>query len=123
MGLFGRWLVAGLVVAAATAGGADAATITVSTIADETTPGDGSCSLREAVAAANLGASTTDCALSGTGPTTIVLSAHSYPLSILPSGIDDDRFGDLNATGTMTIDGGGHATITAQNASDRALDV
>ncbi len=63
-------------------GVARGATITVNTIADEVTPGDGQCSLREAINNANSASDTTsgDC-VAGTGSDTITFSL-SYPATI-----------------------------------------
>jgi CSLREA domain-containing protein len=58
------------------------AAITVSTHADESTPGDGMCSLREAVAEANSPGTSTDCPGAATsGTTTVAVPAGTYKLA------------------------------------------
>ncbi len=72
------------------------------------------CSLREAVRAANA---------AGT-PSVITLAAGSYPLSL--SGADEDgaASGDLDLTGTVTINGAGSAQSTVTgDGSDRVFHV
>ena len=58
-----------------------AATINVTTTTDEVTAGDGQCSLREAISTVN-GNGKGDCAAADGGANTIVLGAHTYPLTL-----------------------------------------
>jgi CSLREA domain-containing protein len=86
-----------------------ASTVTVSTTADETQPGDGTCSLREATLYAN-GTAEPDCAAApASGLTTIVVPAGLYVLT----------GGPLSLTGNVAVAGAGAATttITAAGAS------
>ena len=56
--------------------------VTVSTTADETSPGDGACSLREAILyAEHLNGSNHDCGATATGTTTINVPAGHYTFS------------------------------------------
>ena len=86
-----------------------AGTVTVSTTADETQAGDGSCSLREAIRYAN-GTAEPDCAATpASGITTITVPAGVYVLTA----------GPLSLTGNAAIGGAGATatTITAAGAS------
>ena len=86
-----------------------AATITVSTPGDETQAGNGTCSLREAIAFAN-GTAEPDCAPgTASGSTTINLPSGAYVLT----------GGALSLTGDATLAGAGATTttITAAGAS------
>ena len=70
-----------LAIFAATVARASAATLTVNTTVDETTPGDRACSLREAIAAVNSpGSASGDCAPAAFGANTIVLEPQRYTL-------------------------------------------
>ena len=104
-----------------------AATLKVNTTADETTSGDGLCSLREAIAAANSPGTASDCGTADSVSNTIVLGAGTYTLSIAPTGADDNTTGDLNVTGTTPLEIiGAGATATVINATslgDRVLSV
>ncbi len=95
------------------------ATIHVTTPKDEQNPNDGLCSLREAIDLANSPSSAGDCVppggLSG-GRNTIALGAHTYKLTLQPSGSDDNATGDLNITGVIPLTIRGVAT--AQTAID-----
>jgi CSLREA domain-containing protein len=106
---------------------ATAATITVTTTQDETTQGDGKCSLREAIIVANTPGLIGDCTESDVVSNTIVLGPHEYDLTIKPSGNDDGTTGDLDVVGTvpLTIKGAGVrlTTISATALSDRVLAV
>ena len=83
------------------ASSANAATLNVTTTNDETTPGDGQCSLREAIAAANApGAAAGDCGTADPTSNTIVLGAHTYLLSIGFTPTDDQTTGDLDVNAT-----------------------
>jgi CSLREA domain-containing protein len=94
-----------------------ATTVTVNTRADEISPVDGQCSLREAIAAVQnrlaSGPAAGECP-AGTGSDTIVL----------PPGAPYNLSSRLTLSGVFTISGGG-ATITTITAgeSDRVLDV
>ena len=109
------------------AASAAAATLKVNTTADVTTSGDGSCSLREAIAAANSPGAASDCGTADSVSNTIALGAGTYTLSIAPAGADDNATGDLNVTGTapLTIIGAGATAtvIDATGLSDRVLSV
>jgi CSLREA domain-containing protein len=113
-----RWLVvlAGVVVllsVAVSRARADV-TITVNTTSDDTTSGNGTCSLREAITYAN-GTAEADCAAgTATGTTTITLPSGPYVLTN----------GELSITGPTVINGAGAAstTIDAHGAS-RAFSV
>ncbi|AOY86843.1 hypothetical protein BKP64_00865 [Marinobacter salinus] len=114
--------------AAITASGANAATLSVDTTADDLTSGDGLCSLREAVIAINTTGSTAgDCAADGVYGTsdTINLPAGTYRLTI--AGLDetpadpatnpptvantpDAAIGDLDLIQSVTITGDGSDT-------------
>src|SRR4051794_2581776 len=98
-----------VVLCAVGAAPAAAATIAVNTLAD---PGAaGTCSLRQAVEAANTDGGQGGCA-AGSGADTIVLGPGTHKLAIAPSGADDNAAGDLNLSGTATISGAGaSATI------------
>jgi CSLREA domain-containing protein len=104
-----------------------AATLRVTTTADELTSGDGACSLREAIAAANSPGSATDCGTASSTSNTIVLPAGHYALSIPATGADDNSSGDLNVTGhtPLTVSGAGlSATIVdATGLGDRVLSI
>src|SRR5512132_2086799 len=68
------------------AGNADAATITVTTVADGVA-NDGNCTLREAIIAANTDTAVDACA-AGSGSDVIVLAAGTYTLSVTGAGED-----------------------------------
>lgn len=112
--------VVGLSILAPTGAGA-AATITVSTTADQFGVGPG-CSLREAIRAANVDEAFGGCP-KGNGADTIVLAAGVYPLD--EAGIEDDAAdGDLDIRADLTIRGAGRrkAVIDA-NGIDRAFEI
>ncbi|MBK9715236.1 MAG: right-handed parallel beta-helix repeat-containing protein [Kouleothrix sp.] len=101
---------------------AQASTISVTTI-DDAIAGDGKCSLREAIQAANLDAAVDAC-VAGAGPDTISLPAGAYRLTI--GGIDENSAatGDLDITGDLTITGELSSTTTVDgSALDRVFDV
>ena len=84
-------------------GAASAATMTVTTTT-EGSPGDGFCSLREAVLAANENGDALDCGKGDGGLDVIQLGAFHYTLS--RSGVDDSAAnGDLDVTDDLTIVG------------------
>lgn len=89
---------------------AAAATITVNTLADESSV-NGNCSLREAVQAANTNAPVDACAAGSPGLDTIVLPAGTIPLSVL-----------LNVTDAATFRGAGRASTTIQPGVAGALN-
>lgn len=113
--------VATIVAGSLTASAAGAATITVNTVTDTMT---GSlCSLRAAIAAANIDTSVAGCP-AGMGTDTIVLPAGRYALAIPPSGVDGESSGDLNVTSNLTIEGGGATTTTLDGAGlDRVFAI
>jgi CSLREA domain-containing protein len=89
---------------------ARAATITVNSTLDNTTAGDGNCTLREAINNANADADTTggDCA-AGTGHDTITLAANTYIYTVYDHE-DANVTGDLDILATggdLTINGAG----------------
>jgi hypothetical protein len=106
---------------------AAAATLTVNNPNDEVTAADGSCSLREAIAAVDTPGVATDCGTADTSANTIVLGPTSYGLSIHPVSPDNDNTGDLNVAGTatLTITGSGASatTIDGSGAADRVLSI
>lgn len=90
---------------------AAAATITVTTTADELIT-NGTCSLREAIRSANLNVAVDACT-AGSGAEEIVLPAGVYTLTIAGARENAALTGDLDVTGTLTITGAGAgATIT-----------
>lgn len=123
---FARGSVAALVAAASLLVAASprvtyAASISVTTAADEIAP-DNNCSLREAIIAVNLQKTEDTCV--GEGTNTIVLPAGAYILNIGSSGEDGSMQGDLDLTTNMTITGAGAAsTIVDGNGLDRVFDI
>ena len=104
-------------------GAASAATMTVTTTT-EGSPGDGFCSLREAVLAANEnGANASDCGKGDGGLDVIQLGAFHYTLS--RSGVDDSAAnGDLDVADDLTIVGVSAAsTVIDGGGVDRVFDV
>jgi CSLREA domain-containing protein len=110
---------AGLVVEA---GVARAATITVTTFADQLNTG-GPCSLREAVRAANFDTATGGCPAGQSGRDTIVLRAGFYQLT--RAGADNDGTnGDLDFVDDATVRGAGPGlTVVDSNVPDRVFHV
>ena len=104
-------------------------TLTVNTTNDEVTPGDGHCSLREAISSVNApGSPSPDCAAPSATDNTIQLGPGHYVLTIKASGLDDNTTGDLNIAGTvagLTIEGAGagKTTIDATGLGDRILSI
>jgi CSLREA domain-containing protein len=121
-----RWVVTIATICGAAGGAvAHAATITVNSEAD-VIANDGSCTLREAIVAANTdaasGASAGECP-AGSGADTIALPAGYYKLSIAGTGEDASLTGDLDITADATINGAGAATTTIDaNKIDRVID-
>lgn len=114
--------------AVAFAAPASAATLTVTTTSDDATAGDGSCSLREAIIAANTPGTPGDCGSADALSNTIVLGPQTYSLTIKPTGGDDATTGDLNVNATappLTIMGAGIGKTTVSGASlgDRLLSI
>jgi CSLREA domain-containing protein len=119
-----------------------AATITVNTTNDELAAGDGLCSLREAIGTVD-GNGNGDCTAASSSVNTIVLGAHTYPLTIAgflalgnPTGCfetfvpedTDNHAGELSVFGTvsdLTIEGAGptQTVIDACKLGDRLLEV
>lgn len=112
-------LVAG---AFAIAPAAQAATISVTTTADELNT-DGDCSLREAIRSANSdGVDPHDACASGSGADTIALPAGTYMLSVGPAGDNAALTGDLDITSDVTLDPTGVVVIDG-GALDRVFMV
>ena len=90
---------------------AAAATLKVTTTADELGAQGQKCSLREAIAAVDSPGRKSVCGVAGPASNTIVLGAGRYELSIAPQGKDGNASGDLDVTGRarLTIVGGGKA--------------
>ena len=93
---------------------ASAAPIAVNTQAD-TVADDGTCSLREAITAANAdtasGASTGECA-AGSGADTISLPAGTYTRTRAGDGENLNSTGDLDVSSELTVEGPDAATTT-----------
>lgn len=124
-----RWMGVGLLLAALAgwvvmAAPVGAATITVTTTADELNS-DGDCSLREAIRAANTDAVVDACA-AGSGTDTIVVPAGNYVFdaALGTTGEDLALFGDLDIRQDVTISGAGQ-TQTIINAAgiDRVFHI
>ena len=106
-----------------------AGSIAVNTTVDENTS-NGSCSLREAIIAANNNASYNGCNYSGTGPDDVITlqSGSTYPLTIagLSSTTGDLDIGNAGGTsGNLTImaSGGTNAIIDASAIVNRVIEV
>ncbi|MFD3163764.1 choice-of-anchor Q domain-containing protein [Herpetosiphon sp. NSE202] len=96
-------------------------TITVNTFVDDFTANNGTCSLREAVQAANTDLAVDACP-AGSASDTIQLAAGSYQLSL--TGAESPQTGDLDLNGTIQITGVTSATsIINANRIDRVLDI
>jgi CSLREA domain-containing protein len=103
------------------------ATITVNTTTDEYNTG-ASCSLREAVRAAELNTTFGGCTTGGSGTDTILLSAVTYLLTLPYSGNPaqpDREFGDIDVDSNILIQGAGQDTsiIDAAGLGDRIFEV
>jgi CSLREA domain-containing protein len=119
--LFGAVLVEREVTAVASA----SAIITVNSTDDTLVPGDGNCTLREAINNANSNSDTTggDC-VAGAGADTIILPAGIYTLTIAGADEDNNATGDLDIRNDLTIQGAGaEITVIDGNGLDRALDI
>jgi hypothetical protein len=103
------WILVTFVVVAASS----AATLTVNSAADNTTPGDGLVTLREAIAAANADG-TTDLGQTGSGADTIVFDPSLAGATIQLSISGNSTFGPsaLAITSDVTIDGAAAALLT-----------
>jgi CSLREA domain-containing protein len=113
-----------LVLGFATAPPAAAAIINVTTTADDFNINPGTCSLREAVQAANTDAAFGGCP-AGSGDDTIQLQQATYILDELPAGENNNVGGDLDLFADATVNGPpapGFATIDA-NDIDRIFDL
>ena len=105
---------------------ARAADIDVDSTAD-TVADDGTCSLREAVTAANddspSGARTGECE-AGAGADRVVVPAGTYTLTRAGARENDNETGDLDLSSDVTVVGSGAAVTTVDaDQIDRALDV
>ena len=102
---------------------AHAATIAVSTTADELNS-NGNCSLREAIHAANTNAVVDACIAGSGGTDTITLLAETYTLTIGGTGEESNVTGDLDILGDLTINGAGSAsTVIDGGGIDRVLHI
>lgn len=126
------WLWRGLLIALVAAGSlwaglpspiAWAATITVNTTTDEYN-GDGDCSLREAIIAANTDTAVDACA-AGSGVDTIQLPSGIYSFAPALSGSDDDAAkGDLDINDSLNLTGvGATAPVIDASLIDRVFHV
>ena len=109
-------------VVAVLAAPAGAATITVNSTADAFAA-DSSCTLREAITAANTDAATGGCS-AGSGADTITFSVNgTFTRTLAGTGDDDNASGDFDLNTPITIQGNGRAnTIVDANSKDRAFD-
>ena len=124
-------VVLGVAVVAATPAQAVGATdIAVTTTVDEFGSGAG-CSLREAVKAANDGASFGGCTVSGAAPFTVQMPTGIYSLSIIGASETQDASGDLDVrrSGTTIQGAGVSSTIVRwepsvlESSRERVLDI
>jgi hypothetical protein len=100
-----------------------AATITVDNGEDPTSPQSGVCSLREAIRASETHSAIGGCS-AGSGTDTIVLAVPKVTLTIKGAGEDQDETGDLDLTGSITIEGQASGTvIDGSQLGDRVFDV
>jgi CSLREA domain-containing protein len=96
---------------------ASAAIIVVNTTQDDYNVNTGTCSLREAIQAANTDAAFGGCP-AGSGADTIQLEAGPYILDELPTGDDNNVSGDLDVMGDLTINGPALPARAAIDAND-----
>jgi CSLREA domain-containing protein len=90
--------------------------MTVNTTTDDSTPGNGSCSLREAIVAAGAGSNSADCGATGSAPITITVPAGTYELTAgqlaVGAGADIAVVGaNPNAPALTTIDAAGKSRV------------
>jgi CSLREA domain-containing protein len=104
-----------------TTGSAVAATLTVNTTADELTPNDGQCSLREAINAVDSPGTASDCGAAAFGANTIVLGPHTYALDQIIPGVM--VIGTAVSNLTITGAGEGATAIDATGVNDRAFAI
>jgi CSLREA domain-containing protein len=116
-----RGLVAAVVTVLAVPASAGAATITPSTLGDDNT-GNGNCTLREAIIAANTDAAVDACA-PGSGSDVIQLSAGTYALSVPGTLEDAGATGDLDITAELRIVGAPEGSTVNANGIDRVFHV
>ena len=103
-------------------GAVHAASIAVDTTNDELN-GDGACSLREALQAANTDGAVSGCA-AGSGADTITVPAGTYVLALVGGRENGNATGDLDVLADVTITGAGaNLTVIDGNATDRGLHV
>ncbi len=101
---------------------ARAATISVTTTADESGTGP-ACSLREAIRSANTDTAVGGCP-AGSGADAITIPAGTYPLTVGPAGDDAATTGDLDVTAdTSLLGAGANATIVDGQALDRVFHI
>lgn len=123
--LAGSWFSVALGQQEATAVASTVAIITVNSTADTLIPGDGNCTLREAINNANSNSDTTgsDCA-AGAGADTIILPTGIYTLTIAGADEENNATGDLDIRDDLTIQGSGaEITVIDGNGLDRVLDI
>jgi CSLREA domain-containing protein len=102
---------------------AHAATITVTTNADELNT-DGDCSLREAITAANTNVAVDGCTSGAAGEDTVVVPAGTITLAVAGTGEEAAATGDLDVTESLVVRGANaEATIVDGNDLDRVFDV
>lgn len=125
-GSMAGWAAAAAIVALVARSTSLAATIAVTSTADDLDLGpNGDCTLREAILAANGDVAVDGCA-AGSGADTIVLPAGRYTLTIPRPADDSDSplVGDLDIASDLTVEGAGaDATILDANHISRALDI
>jgi CSLREA domain-containing protein len=90
--------------------------MTVNTTADDATPGNGSCSLREAIVAGSAGSNSADCGAAGSAPITISVPEGTYELSAgqlaVGAGANIAVVGaNRNAPALTTIDASGDSRV------------
>ena len=86
---------------------------------------NGTCTLREAILAANGDAPVDGCAAGSAGEDTILLDAATYALTVAGAGEDAGATGDLDVSADLVIAGRGAAmtTVSAAGLGDRVLQV
>jgi CSLREA domain-containing protein len=115
-------LIASLALVALLVPTARAASIGVTTTADDTAV-DGNCTLREAIIAANSDTAVDACQ-AGSGADTISLPAGTYTLSIAGTNEEGALTGDLDILGDLTIAGAGALSTTIDGGGiDRVFEI